>query len=490
MEEGDFDQMVDARAMDTNLKTPPPRSQGPRRFPIFNDNYHQSLERVGGGRDENAFPLFGLLPAELRLKIWAMCLEQHRFLRIVLSHSTETTSEHQTDGTVRQDTLTSSGPTDDELLLSSTKRPTYRVFFSNTPPSSVLAEACLESARVARSFYSIPVPYTLTTPGETVSEHEKHGVAALNPDWDILDIHSSDSSPAAEHIVEFLHDLRTTDRRGRGTANLCIDHSQIAALAELDIPSLATPVLQSYKATVAGLHRLYWRTLPGESGRLMAGWPHHTQTLPWHNVSMPLMAADLSCPVVEFAGADPRPDIAPDLHQVWVGRDPRGIPALWAQVERNLGVCAGSQHMQGTTSSGGEGQGGAGLQCRVLLASEPRGSGAPMVDRAAVDAHLAGEVRGFCELLEADWSGLPLHSRMWQTALGRFAPDLDALGMSAEEVAMARVSTTAVGFWLLDPAALGPVPDDPITAYYQSKTVINMSELAIEPELCLFSLGG
>lgn len=471
MEDNNSDQFSDTWAMDTNLKPTLPRPLGPHEFPIFNDNYHPNLSRGGGSRDDNAFPLFGLLPAELRLRIWVMSLEQRRFLRIVLSHKTERIVGVEPRETDWRDNLSPNSLADDESRLDYAKKPTYRVLFLNAPPSSALDKACLESARVARRFYSIRVPYYLTPHGETTGP-EQHSVTALNPEWDILDIHSSDDSRTAENIVEFLHDLRTTDPRGKGTASLCIDHSQVKALAELNISSLPEPILESYKATVAGLRRLYWRTVLGEQGRVMPGWPYHTQTLPWYNVSMPLMA-NLS--TIMFASTDIRP-IAPDLHQVWFGRDPRNLPALWAQVERNLGVCAGSQEATCGQS--------AGLQCRILLASDPS---IPLVDRDSVDTHLATEVQSFCKLLDDERSGLPLHKSMWRTALGRYAPEVNALSMNSEEVAILRVSTTAVGFWLFDPEDLGPVPDDPITAYYQDKTVINMSTLAIEPELCLFS---
>lgn len=471
LEDAGFDQFSDTWTMGTNLKPQLSRPPEPHGFSIFNDNYHPKLNRGGGNRDENAFPLFGLLPAELRLRIWVISLEQHRFLRTVLYRPTERTMDEVPDEADWPSELSTSSLADDESGLDSAKKPTYRVFFLNTPPSSALYEACSESARVARSFYSIPVPYSLTPPRETTWPGQ-HSVTAVNPEWDILDIHSSDNSRTAEHIVEFLHDLRTADPRGKGTASLCIDQSQVKALAELNISRLAAPILESYKATVAGLCRLYWRTVPEEQGRVMAGWPYHTQTLPWYNVSMPLMA-DLS--TIRFTGTDIRP-IAPDLHQVWFGHDPRNLPALWDQVERNLGVCTGSQK----TTRGQN----AGLQCRILLASEPS---TRIIDRASVDIYLASEVQRFCNLLDDEWAGLPLHKSMWRTALGRYAPEVDTLSMNSEEFATLRVSTTAVGFWLLDPEVLGPVSDDPITAYYQSKTVINISKLAIKPELCLFS---
>lgn len=349
----------------------------------------------------------------------------------------------------------------------------YRVFCRNAPPPSALADACLESARVARSFYSIGVSYFRTPPGESTWP-EQRSVMSLSPDWDILDVYSTDEDDAqkAEHIVEFFNDLRTADTAGKGALNLCLDRCQVKALVELNIPKLAAPVLQSYKYTVAGLRRLYWRILSADPGRIMAGWFYHTRTHPWHNVSMPLMA-DLS--TVEFAGEDPRPT-APDLHQVWVGRDPRDIPALWARVERNLGVRAGSQ---GATTSDRRG----GLHCRFLLASEPR---RPIVDRASVDRQLACEVRSFCEILEDEVAGLALAS-MWRKALEKHTPELDTSSMNLEEILNSRVSNTAVGFWLIDPAHLGPVLDDNFNIY---KTVIDMSELAIKPELCLFNLGG
>ncbi|KAF3769480.1 hypothetical protein M406DRAFT_354026 [Cryphonectria parasitica EP155] len=190
---------------------------------------------------------------------------------------------------------------------------------------------------------------------------------------------------------------------------------------------------------------------------------------------MPLMADTTA---VDFIGPDPRP-ISPDLHQVWFGTDSRQIPKFWSELESSLGVRAGQDA-------------GMPVDCRVLLASCPW-DGHGMTDgivtflisnRKTADIYLTKETRDACDFL-----GSKLALGGWRRSVERFTPEMNP--RSLQEWVDGRVPNTAVGFWLIDPAQLGP-PSEPDAMDFPDNepAVLNLAGRDSKMESCLFGLRG
>lgn len=435
-----------------------------RNFDIFNDRHFSNHD---GKSTLPTFSRFGDLPSELRLKIWAINLRQHRFLDVVLTPP---------PGTGDND------PAGQHI---------YQAFFRSRSLSPLFS-VCHESANEANAFYSIRLA-CFTTPNHA-------GIMRLSPEWDMLNIYTHNGSDhhhwptlrePARAICEFLHDLKTADWHDRGAVHVCLDLKGMKALRDLDVTELAPHLRQSYQASVAGLRRIYFRCTPHADFIRMGCNLVFTRTLTWYSTTMPLIPRHNLAPdavEVDFLGVDTRP-IAPDLHDVWVGHDPRQISSLWTQIQRNAGL------PQSNTQ----------CQCRVLLAAEPdtdwrrRPPGGhppasiPMDNRASVDAYLSQEVANFCRNVDDNTKplfGPPIQPGEWRQALkARVPPGVPPLP-SAEEFVDVRVPETAVGFWLFDPADLERLaPVNPAGQFAGKGVWKNLSEFGVKPELCVFNLG-
>ncbi|KAF3769055.1 hypothetical protein M406DRAFT_72008 [Cryphonectria parasitica EP155] len=407
-----------------------PRLPTSRKFSLFNDTYLRDRDGCNKGSRQEGFPQFSQLPVELRLQIWTMALGQHRFIHVVMSSKPLS-------------------PGDSKILMDrgiqypseSVWRKPYRVFFRNRPSPCILFRVCREAADVAREFYRIRIPCSRRGFQPTGLPQDYECPMLLSPEWDILNIQPYDTDINPQHLVGFFHLLKIGDLRGLGAVNICLEERQVRALSQLDLTKVQPLVLQSYRETIAGLHRLYWRSDFTAEGRGMIPISQGDRVLPWYNVSLPIMVE--SAPL-DFVGPDPRA-IAPDLHQVWFGRDPRQILPLWRQVESKLGVRAGQD------------AGGHPVQVRIILAGDTwrednlnRGVQCHPVDpylrdRMLVDIHLTHEVRDFLQLVDRKVWG-----QLWRTALRRFAPDMGSA--STEDFIDKRASNPALGFWLIDPA--------------------------------------
>lgn len=458
-----FDLFVKTCVGEYGWSLDPPRPPTPRAFDIFNDRH---FSNYCGKSAQEVFSFFSELPRELRLEIWAVNLRQHRFLDVALSGPTGTGDNQQAG------------------RCNPSKVATHQAFFRSRLASlSPLLSVCRESASVAKSFYSIRIPCSTTL---------NHAVfMPLSPEWDILNIytHNVDDSARARVLSEFLHDLKTADLHGHGALHLCLDHRGMEALRDLDVTQLLPPVLQSYRASMAGLRRLFWRCTPRAGLTRIGGNLLHTRTLAWYSTTIPLFPCpDLAADAVEvdFIGADAR-CIAPDLHQVWVGQDPRPFTSLWAQIQRNAGLPESNSQ----------------CQCQVLLAADPcedatleQSGGSesplavPMGGRAAVDAYLSKEVAEFRRIMggksTGDFGRNELSQLEWRSALKDRAPPGVSPLASADEFVEVRVPATAVGFWLFDPADLERLP--PANEHLAGKTVWRLADMCIKPELCVFNL--
>lgn len=431
----------------------------PHQFQTFNDDFLKQNFSIPTTND--TFPLFSHLPLELRLKIWTMYLisypRRNRFLRIDIQSRA-------------QPSLTDTN--DDHKVIDGQE---YRIFLRNPPRPCVLSMVCTEAAGALSGLYRIRLPCYLNRPS---AQTKREGYVLLNPEWDILDVHNTNISSRGDtaSIIHFLHDLKSRDPGGTGALNLSLDTRHAIQLAELNIRSLSPRVLNSYRHTIASLNRLFWRATPSCEGRVMSGYLNHRRTLPWYNVSMPLMANSSS---IDFVGLDPRP-FQPDLHQVWVGEDPRGIPIYWRRIEEALGVRAGQAAR------------GQAFQCRILVALETwrepdRYSANPhiIVDRTSAIQYLRQECESWDSLHGKSGIFGAVLEPFWYTAQDKYTPDLPPI--SPSEVITTRLDLTAIGFWLFEPTAFSDPNHDHFTsANVVGKTVVKL--VGKHPELCLFGI--
>lgn len=442
------------------------------KLPPTNDDTHDLNEYTTFNHDfakqkrclstsNNNFPLFSRLPLELRLKVWTAYLQQYRFLRIdIVSTEAETrTSRFSPDYT------------DDSNVIHDQE---YCIYIRNPPRPCILSTVCQEAARVSRQFYRVRIPCYLNRPRD---QPRRKGFMLLHPEWDIVDVHTNyDSSFRASNIIYFLQDLKTLDPSHIGVLNLSLDGRQAEALAELNILSHRLPsgALDSFRDTIANLHRLFWRVTP-TSGRVLPGYLLHLRAYPWYNISMPLMA-NSSC--IEFIRPDPR-IIQQDLNQVWLGHDPRTIPGYWSRVEETLKVRAG----QATK--------GEAFQCQLLVAQETWEEAYDLYPLRCINDHAS--VTDFLRGERKDWDGIFNHfpetvkflKDFWYKGQAKYTPDLDPISPSD---VISRLGNTAVGFWLFDLTALPDPKDDRFTgANVEGKTVVGL--VGKQPELCLFDIG-
>jgi hypothetical protein len=445
---------ISPSALGSNLQRPT------HQFKTFNDDFFKKGSSTSTSNQK--FPLFSRLPLDLRLKIWTTHLQRHRFLRInILSF--------QADSGYGASRSTNCSNNEDVV-----RDQEYCIFLRNLPTPCALSRVCHEAAETSREFYRVHLPCYLNTSKE---QRKTKGLALLNPEWDILDIHlQSFDNINTLKFIHFLHDLRSRDPRNQGALNLSLHIRQAKVLADLNLLSLSTIALDSYKHIIASLHRLFWRSTPLLEGRIMSGFLSHTRTIPWYNVSMPLMANSAS---IEFIGPDPRV-FQPDMHQVWVGDDPRVISVYWDKIEKALEVRAG------------EAATGQAFQCRILLALETweepdqhQRQRHSIVDSGSVCDYLLKESKQWCSLLDKSSQFGELLESAWYRAQEKYTPNFPPV--CPWDIITTRLDRTAVGFWLFEPKAFPELGSDPFTgANHEGKTVVNM--VGQYPELCLFDI--
>ncbi|KAH8156565.1 hypothetical protein CIB48_g11682 [Xylaria polymorpha] len=397
-------------------------------------------------REAYSFPLFSLLPTELRLDIWQLSLQRSRLIGIELAHRNS------------QDEL------QDEELLYRTRNDTRRVIsgehYSITANGSQLLSKLLrvssEARQAALQFYRVHLPCHFEFDGR-----QGHGTLLFNPEFDILHIQLRQDT---HYFADFLHDLRAYDPQDVGLLNLALDQDGVANLWGIDISSHGVASRAALSDIVANLQEVYFLCLEN-AGRLHYGPRGEIHTVTGFEIhrSRPMMSA---IPTFDRLSQDPRDGMTRDLSRVFVGTfDPRIMICRWNMLVEKLQI----RHSH------------RGPEHRFLVAT---GWGsARMAKKKISNRESAAE---WLQREEERWiRGQLRHASSILRRGGKFPVE------SAED--LERAPRPAVGFWLFPIEALGPVPgrealldagDDGFQ--WESKRVVDMQQYW--PELCLASM--
>ncbi|CAF9935745.1 hypothetical protein IMSHALPRED_010329 [Imshaugia aleurites] len=154
--------------------------------------------------EASTFPLFTILPKELRTKIWRYALRRQRIIRLHINNQ-------------RGKTASEAGETPDSVANG-------ELYFTVVDGSQLLSKFLRvgkESREEALKFHRVHLPCRFTG-GTTKEGPASHGTLHFNPEWDILYI--SAEWPAKDILIAFLHRLKTIhDPRRVGLLNLAID---------------------------------------------------------------------------------------------------------------------------------------------------------------------------------------------------------------------------------------------------------------------------
>ena len=156
-------------------------------FKTFNDDFFKRGSSTSTYKQNS--PLFSRLAFELRLKIWTTYLQRHRFLRMTIISFQADSGFHPS-----QPSNNENAPRDQQ----------YRVCVRNLPSPCALFGVCHEAAQAWREFCRVRLPCYLAT---SKGLRERAGFALLNPEWDILDIHSHNLDD--DHTLELIHFFQT-----------------------------------------------------------------------------------------------------------------------------------------------------------------------------------------------------------------------------------------------------------------------------------------
>ena len=269
-------------------------------------------------KGDSNFPLFSLLPQELRLKIWRHGLERQRIIKVHLERQTEQTAHQAAESTG-----------------SASKRERYCAVVDGYQVLTKLLRVNSESREAALEFYRVHLPCTLTG-GSTGEGTTRPGILHFNPEYDFL--HISSKSPVKDTLVDFLYHLKTThDPRRVGLLNLAVELNDLKGndLGNLKSSDLDPRVRTAFVETLTQLREVFFVSKP-RAGRQILGYQSGIPTSETiFNRSFPILAM---APTFERLHRDPRP-IAQDLRQVFVGTfDPRHMLHLWRQLLKKWGV--------------------------------------------------------------------------------------------------------------------------------------------------------
>jgi len=267
------------------------------------------------GDEESNFSHFGLLPKEIRLKIWRHSLQRQRIIKIHLKPQTNHTGNQEAESTG-----------------SASNKERYCAVVKGYQLLSKLFRVSGEAREVALKFYRVQLPCMLTR-GAWGQETTKPGTFYFNPEYDFLQI--SPKSPAKDTLVDFIYHLKTTyDPRGIGLLNVAFTLNGLNAhdLYELQPSDIELKVKIGFIETLTQLREVFFVCVERAGRQIlgpMSGIPT-SETL--YNRSLPINA---NSPAFERLQQDPRA-IAQDLKSVFSGTsDPRIWSASGNNCSRN-----------------------------------------------------------------------------------------------------------------------------------------------------------
>ncbi|KAK3898954.1 hypothetical protein C8A05DRAFT_18535 [Staphylotrichum tortipilum] len=410
----------------------------PQAARLFNDLYFNRLEASPAPHGAT-WTLFPLLPAELRLHIWLMCLRQHRLINLYLSAPDEgptaypgpddlSHSRYYKDVNHRGKVISGRGYT---LRMAG-----HRDY--GAPALSPLLRVNSEARRAALGFYHIQLPFPVRATEKTLYLNAAYDVVHLCP-------RGAEGTRAAALLADFLHDVVAFDQKDQGVAHLALHKdffpspsgihltpSDLHPTAANSFTHILTDTLRSVLCIV--LFR------PNERGRAEvsrpAGW-RFTQTFPL----APL--ASRATNAVHWLASDPRVSVAFDLGYLSLAADPGVLWRSWEGLEKAFGVAQ-------TPAAAG----GGGFKFYICPTADWVSEIGSRDGEGATE-----EEKGLRTLLAAylrdeneDWR----RQRRWQSAGVQFQSmslDTSSVADAATFWRMQEVPSTAVGMWLFAPEA-------------------------------------
>jgi hypothetical protein len=301
-----------------------------KRIRVFNSTLASQETSASIGADE--FPIFGQLPAEIRIQIWKHCFPKHRFISIRISELGKPYSP-RTEDLPEARRLSE----DQHFVLKnclgnivSGKR--YRLHVAPFEQwSRVLLQVNRETRLAWRSFYRLSIPLQLGAPS----------MLQLNPDTDIIEVQRSQRTHV-DNLIAFFHDIVAYDPHGVGIAHLALgrDINDMTALASIDLDNLYQVATQTISKLLSRNIKTFYPCISVDTdARNMLGGLSYPQGPTHQNRSVPIMPSgeDAQVPSFVFLQEDPR-TIETDLSHVAVGLDPRRIPYEWYRFLAKFGV--------------------------------------------------------------------------------------------------------------------------------------------------------
>jgi hypothetical protein len=285
---------------------------------IFNDAIDQATQS-----NTSTFPLFPLLPKELRLKIWHHSLQRQRFIKVLL---------------LPEKMFNTTQPEGTEAVISTSKSERYRAYAEGYQVLSKLLRVNCEAREAALEFYRVRLPCLLKKGLETshgVPYEAIPGTLYINPEYDFLYITPQVS--AEDTLLDFFYHMKTTyDPHHIGLLNLALDFNSLNAgdLSQLELLSLDPKVRKAFVETLTQLQEVFFVS-EQKAGRTIDKQSGFVTPEPFFNRSLPILG---TAPSFERLHCDPRP-ISKDLQHVFVGfLDERLVLHLWQQLLKKFGV--------------------------------------------------------------------------------------------------------------------------------------------------------
>ena len=399
---------------------------------IFNPNQIANSE-------ESNFPLFNLLPKELRLEIWRHTLQRRRIIHLCLDNQ-------------RGKTAIQAG----ENPESTSNGERYFTIVDGNQLLSKLLRVNRESRAEAWMFYRVHLPCRFT--GEAMREGSNgHGTLHFNPEWDFL--YLSAEWPAKDSLVSFLYHLKTIhDPRHVGLLNLAVDGNGLNGndLYGLESSDLEDKVRSAFVETLSQLREVWFVSTPLVGRQILGGWSGLGTSETLFNRSFPIMTMPSTFDRLQ---RDPRP-IAQDLKNTTGLAGLRNVVILWLRVLKKW-----------RTSPPG-------IEYRFLLAFDPTiGGGPPISDRTSAMSWLQKE--------DDQWNGRAPDDGFLKNTLVKWPVGAENEKYKDEDLQNA--VRPAFGFWLFPVKALGPIEEKGLSEDQRSlPDFMDMTEYW--PELALSSL--
>ncbi|KAK3293708.1 uncharacterized protein B0H64DRAFT_327382 [Chaetomium fimeti] len=311
---------------------------------LFNDVYFSRWEEPTAPSPSIWAP-FPRLPAELRLRIWLLSLQQHRMIEVDLHPTTGDDDAPQYADSNHLGRIISG------RSRSYTSRLRGRGSYAASLTSLTLLRVSCEARAAALSFYHIHLP--LGT-GQVLYLSSEYDVIYVRPRRPKPINRPPETDPDPEFgtiLVDFLHDARAYDYKDQGVSHLVLDkeirHYLLGWFEEC--VNLTPEMLHPAAATsFADILRYKLRSLLcvvdfGRSTRGMGapplggGWrSHFAQTFP-------LRRRGHVTGAFHWLQADPRPGVDLDLRQLPIKDDPHLMLRNWRRLEHLFGVTRNQQ---------------------------------------------------------------------------------------------------------------------------------------------------